>query len=365
MTEPDLRATPAPAEPLQSTADPTVTAPDERSATRGPRLARTPARLSPLLFLLLPACNVQQSALHPRGPHAEAVHTLTEVMTIGGGAIFLLVLVLAAAAILLPPRARRWMTGRGFVIGLGIAFPVVTLTALMGYGFVVSGALATAGPPALRVEVTGVKWFWRIRYLDADGAERLVDANEIHVPAGAPVEFVLKAEDVIHSFWVPALAGKRDMIPGRTNRIVFAAGAPGVYRGQCAEYCGDQHALMALTVVAHERADFEAWWAGSVGPAVEPATDEARRGAALFAENGCGACHAVRGTGAAGAIGPDLTRVGARRTIGAGSWPRNVGTLAGWVASAQHLKPGNAMPSYDRLSGAELRAVAAYLEGLK
>lgn len=286
-------------------------------------------------------------------------------MAVGGGAIFALVLLLTALAILLPRRWRGWMGGRTFVMALGIAFPIATLTALLIWGLALTGSLATAGPPQLRIAVTGHLWWWQVTYLDGDGRPVLETANEIHLPADVPVEFALRTADVIHSFWVPALAGKLDMIPGRVNRTTFQARVPGVYRGQCAEYCGKMHALMAFKVVVHEKTDFDAWFARQAGPAEEPRLQEARLGATLFLDQGCGACHTVRGTPADGRLGPDLTHVGSRLTIAAGSFPRNVGTLAGWIASAQHLKPGNAMPSFDRLSGPDLRALAAYLEELK
>jgi cytochrome c oxidase subunit 2 len=306
-----------------------------------------------------------QSTLVPAGPHAGAVSTLTWVMVIGGALIFVLVIVLAAAAILMKPERRRWMTSRGFIIGLGIVFPVATLTVLLVYGLAVNRSLVASGAPIARIEVVGERWWWRVHYLDETGGIRAVSANEIRMPTGRPVEFVLKTQDVIHSFWVPNLAGKLDMIPGRANAYRFAADRPGVYRGQCAEYCGAQHALMAFYVVAMEPAEFEAWLSRESGPAREPTDPFLARGKAVFNESGCGACHQVRGTPAAGRVGPDLTHVGGRRSIAAGTFPTNIGTLAGWIASAQHLKPGNLMPSFGNLQGEDLRAVAAYLESLK
>jgi cytochrome c oxidase subunit II len=306
-----------------------------------------------------------QSALVPHGAHADAVATASWVMFIGGGLIFLLVLALTALAILVPRERRGWMAGRGFIIGLGIVFPVVTLTALLIYGLILARNLVTAGPPALRIEVVGERFWWRVHYLDDDGAISLASANEIRIPTGRPIEFVLKTQDVIHSFWVPSLAGKLDMIPGHPNAYRFAAERPGIYRGQCAEFCGEQHALMAFYVVAVPQAEFEAWYARQIEPPAEPANPFLARGKALFLENGCGACHVVRGTPANGRRGPDLTRVGSRLSIAAGTFPNNVGTLAGWIASAQHLKPGNLMPSFGNLQGEELRAIAAYLESLK
>jgi cytochrome c oxidase subunit 2 len=192
----------------------------------------------------------------------------------------------------------------------------------------------------------------------------VASANELRLPAGEPVELLLHANDVIHSFWVPNLAGKTDMIPGRVNRMVIQADRPGVYRGQCAEYCGLQHSLMSFDVIVLPRAEFDSWMARLAQPIGDPEAPELRRGRDLFLTLGCGTCHAIRGfTG--GRLGPDLTQLGARRTIAAGALPGGVGNIAAWIASAQHLKPGNLMPSYDQLAGPELRAVSAYLESLK
>jgi cytochrome c oxidase subunit 2 len=306
-----------------------------------------------------------QSTLVPHGPQAEVLADLSWFLFITGGIIFVGVMALTAWAILAPRERRGWMTRRGFIVGLGIVFPVVALTALLVYGLVLSRALVTGGPPALRVEVVGEQFWWRVHYLDGDGATRLVAANEIRVPVGRPIEFVLKTRDVIHSFWVPSLAGKLDMIPGHTNTYRFAAERPGVYRGQCAEYCGAQHALMAFYVVAMTEQDFETWYAREAAPAAEPTTPFLARGKELFLSTGCGACHVVRGTPADGRLGPDLTHIGSRLSIAAGTFPNNQGTLAGWIASAQHLKPGNLMPSFGNLQGEELRAIAAYMESLK
>lgn len=318
-----------------------------------------------LLLVLLSGCNTVQSVLHPGGPHAESLATLSWVMFIGSGVIFVFVLVLTAYAIIRKEESGGWMTRRGFIVGLGIVFPVVTLTILLVYGLAVARTLVTGDPPALRIEVVGEKWWWRVHYVDAEGRTRLVSANEIRIPTGRPIEFVLKSADVIHSFWVPSLAGKLDMIPGRTNVTRFSADRPGIYRGQCAEYCGDQHALMAFYVVALTEPEFDAWYAQEAGPAIEPLLPFIASGKELFIQNGCGACHTIRGTQANGTIGPDLTHVGGRRSIAAGTYPNNVGTIAGWISSSQHLKPGNLMPSFGNLQGEELRAIAAYLESLK
>lgn len=307
-----------------------------------------------------------QSSLEPAGPHADRIETLGRVMYVGGGLIFLLVLCLAAIAMLVPRRYRGWLAHRNAVFAGGIAFPLVVLSALLVYGLLVARAMVVdAGAPGLRIEVVGERWWWRVRYLDASGGVRFVSANEIRMPVDVPVEFVLLSQDVIHSFWVPSLAGKLDMIPGRANRYTFAAAEEGVYRGQCAEYCGAQHALMAFYAVAMPPEAFEVWAAREAGPAAEPVTAVQERGRQLFLANGCGACHTVRGTPADGELGPDLTHVGSRLSIGAGIFPNNVGTVAGWISSVQHLKPEALMPSFGNLEGEELRAIAAYLESLQ
>lgn len=306
-----------------------------------------------------------QSALDPQGAQADTIATLSWVLFIGGTLIFIAVMLLTAYAALMPRSWRAWLGWRGTIIAGGVVFPVVTLSALLIYGLSAARGLVTGPNPALRVEVVGERWWWRVNYVDAEGRVRVASANEIRIPIGLPIEFVLRTKDVIHSFWAPNLAGKLDMIPGRANTYRFSAERPGVYRGQCAEYCGGQHALMAFFVVAMPRAEFETWYARESEPAAEPMLPLHARGRALFLENGCGACHTIRGTPASGQIGPDLTHVGSRLTIAAGTFPTNVGTLAGWIASAQHLKPGNQMASFGNLQGEQLRALAAYLESLK
>jgi cytochrome c oxidase subunit 2 len=255
---------------------------------------------------------------------------------------------LAAYAVFSDKRSK--LSPRALIVGGGIAFPVVVLSALLVYSLVRMSTLQAGGEPALRIEVIGEQWWWRVRY------PQFETANEIRIPVGKLVELELKSADVLHSFWVPALAGKLDMVPGRTNRMRVQADQPGEYRGQCAEYCGGPHALMAFFVVALPSEDFENWAAKQR----EPASQEDEP----FNKT-CAGCHTVRGTAAAGVLGPDLTHVGGRRTIGAALLPMNRGALAGWIASSQHLKPGNLMPSFAMLPGDELSALAEYLEGLK
>lgn len=304
--------------------------------------------------------------LDPAGPYAGPITTLSWVLLSMAAAVLLIVLAALGLALFGGPKWRARI-GRERIIWIGgLAFPVAVLSAVLVYGLSLTSRLTEPpGADELRVRVTGEMWWWRVAYLDAEGREILQDANEVRIPAGRPVTFELEAADVIHAFWVPRLGGKIDMIPGRRNLLRLQADEAGVYGGQCAEYCGGPHALMGLVVEALPPAEFDAWLADAGGPALPPSGALAARGREVFDASGCGACHAVQGTEANGLAGPDLTRVGARRTLGAGILPNNRGTLAGWVADSQTIKPGNRMPAYTGLSGEELQAVAAYLEGLR
>ena len=330
----------------------------------------TGARALRALFVLaalgpLAACRGIQSALDAHGPHAERTATIAWVLFAGGAAIFIAVVVLLGCAIFAPRAWRASLAGRRLIVGGGIVFPLVTLSALLVYTLVATSGLAGAGRAApLRIEVVAEMWWWRVHYLGPDGTPQLVSANEIRIPTGRHVELSLKSADVIHSFWLPSLAGKLDMIPGRTNVLRLSADRAGTFRGQCAEFCGAQHAKMALYVVALEPAQFDAWYAAQSGAAAAPRTPADGRGQVLFVEH-CAACHTVRGTAAAGVLGPDLTHVGSRLSLGAGILPNNAGTMAGWIAASQHLKPENRMPSFDAFSGADLAALAGYLVSLR
>lgn len=283
----------------------------------------------------------------------------------GGGAILLIVMALAAYALWAPRTQRGWATSKRFIIAGGLVFPVVTLTALLVYSFSMARAVVTPAAPAdLRIEVIGEQWWWRVHYLDAAGGIDFVTANELRIPVGRSVDVELKSADVIHSFWVPNLAGKLDMIPGRVTRLRLTADREGVFRGQCAEYCGGPHAQMAFYVLAQSTGSFEAWRSAQRQPASDPAGDTLRRGRSLFLAR-CAVCHTVRGTAAKGTLGPDLTHVGTRVSLAAGILPNNQGTLAGWISSSQHIKPGNLMPSMNFYTGEEVRAIAAYLAGLE
>lgn len=301
--------------------------------------------------------------LDAAGPYAQPVTLLAWTLLIGGALVLLVVAIALGIALRGTPAQRKRLGGdRAIWIG-GVAFPVVVLTALLVWGLWLTSSLQATAPKdgEMRVRITGEMWWWRIAYLDGEGRPAISDANELHIPVGESVLLELESADVIHSFWVPRLAGKMDMIPGRRNLLRIQADQPGTYGGQCAEYCGGPHALMGLVVVAHTPEGFARWRASRMAPSAGSASP----GATLFLSSGCAACHKITGTAANGLAGPDLSHVGSRRTLGAGILPNNRGTLAGWVADSQTIKPGNRMPSYKQFSPAELTAVAEYLESLK
>ncbi len=226
------------------------------------------------------------------------------------------------------------------------------------------GLVAAAPAGSLQIAVSGQQWWWRVHYLSPDGAAVEL-ANEIRLPVGEPVEFQLESLDVIHSFWIPSLGGKVDMIPGRKTRLALLPTRTGVFRGVCAEYCGSAHALMAFDVVVVEKEEFERWLVQQREPAADPLETIAARGRDLFLANGCSACHTIRGTAADGIVGPDLTHAGGRASFGAGTLRNVPGAVHRWITQTERLKPGVHMPAFDMLPEEELRALAAYLESLQ
>ena len=293
-----------------------------------------------------------QSVFAPHSPFAAKLLELGWVLFAGGAAIFVLVVALVVVAI---RRRPPWLADDRAILVGGIAFPVVVLTALLIYALAVA-ASRDRGSASLRVEVTGHQWWWRVRYLDANGRLDFETANEIRLPVGVRADIVLVSADVLHSFWVPGLGGKLDLVPGRVHRTTVVADREGVLRGQCAEFCGVAHAQMALHVVAQAPQAFEAWRDGQRAPAA--GSDP------LFTAH-CAVCHTVRGTQARGALGPDLTHVASRGHLGAGVLQTGTSTLAAWIASNQHIKPGNLMPAFAHLPPAELSQLAAYLATLR
>jgi cytochrome c oxidase subunit 2 len=305
-----------------------------------------------------------QSALHAATPVADRLATVSWVLIAGATLVFVLVMGLLVAAL----RSRRTAKAspRAWVLGGGIAFPALVLSALLGWVTWTGGPLSPEHPPGgLVVQVNARNWWWEIRYVDASGAPRVRLANEIHLPAGRPATLSLGSEDVIHSFWVPALAGKVDMLPGRVTQLRVQPRDLGTWRGQCAEFCGEQHARMALHVVVQEAADFDAWLQGQGQPAQAPLAEPAKRGLRVFTAQRCDACHSVRGLTAESTFGPDLTHVGSRLALGAGTLPNSEAALRAWVAGVQQHKPGARMPSFHTLDAEALDALAHFLWQLK
>jgi cytochrome c oxidase subunit 2 len=245
----------------------------------------------------------------------------------------------------------------------GIVLPTVTVVLLAVASLLLLDRI-TSGEPDLTVTARGEQWWWRIAHEAPDGTS-VPTPNELRLPAGRTAEIALGATRVIHSFWAPPLGGKIDMIPGRTTRMLLKPDRAGLWRGQCAEFCGESHAIMAFPVIVMEPDAFRDWLAGQARPAAPPATETARRGEALFAGNGCGACHAVRGTPARGAVGPDLTHLGSRTWLAAGALPMTAEALSAWVRDPGAIKPGARMPGYPMLDEAERGDLAAYLLGLR
>jgi len=255
-------------------------------------------------------------------------------------------------------RLTRWVAG-------ALAVSAVLLGVLFFASIFTDRALAQLPlEDALHIEVTGYQWWWEATYDDPTPSNVFTTANELHIPVGRPVMMTLRASDVIHSLWIPNLAGKKDLIPGRTNTLALRADAPGVYRAQCAEFCGWQHANMALFVVAESPADFARWLDGQRKPAAEPTTDAMKRGRDVFEKGTCAMCHAIKGTSANAARAPDLTHVASRRSLGAGVIPNTAEHRAAWVGNAQAIKPGTNMPPQP-LPAADFDALLAYLGSLQ
>lgn len=309
-------------------------------------------------------CSGPQSTLDPAGLQAEQLATLFWWMTAGVAVIWLAVMGIALYAAYTPERSD--LTGpRRLIVWGGVIVPTVLLTALVSYGLaLLPEYLAPAPPGSLRIHVTGEQYWWRVRYLPNGGAP--VDlANEIRLPVGEDAELLLESHDVIHSFWIPSLAGKMDMIPGRQTRLRVTPTRTGTFRGACAEYCGASHALMSFSVVVQEKDEFARWLAAQAEPAKAPEQPLAREGREIMLSNGCGACHSVRGTTADGVVGPDLTHVGGRDSLAAGVLPNHEAEFSRWIARTDQIKPGVHMPAFGMLAAPELRALAAYLESLE
>jgi len=315
--------------------------------------------------LWLAACGGVQSSLAPAGREAERIARLFWWMTGAGVIVWVSVIALAVYLVRLQADPRDRRRNSVLVIGGGVVVPTVVLTVLLVFGLaMLPPAVARAPAGSLEVHVIGEQWWWRVRYMRQDGSA--VDlANELRLPVGEPVQLRLESDNVIHSFWVPSLAGKMDMIPGRTTYLTLRPTATGIFRGTCAEYCGTAHALMGFYVEVMEPDAFRRWLDHQAAPAVPVAGPVAGEGQELFLATGCNACHTVRGTTADGVIGPDLTHAGGRLSVGAGILRAGPDAFRRWIATTEQIKPGVHMPAFGMLPDAELRALAAYVEGLK
>jgi cytochrome c oxidase subunit 2 len=316
-----------------------------------------------------------QSVLDPAGPQAAQIGHLWWLLLSICTAVYLLVMIALLMGI---ARRRRQEppavvlrpapeTERGLTRWVGGATAVTALILLVFLIASVSTSRsleALASPQALNIDLTGHQWWWQVEYSDPMPSQRVLDANEIHIPVGRPVHIRATANDVIHSFWVPNLHGKKDLIPGHTTDLWIRADKPGVYRGQCAEFCGWQHAHMALLVIAEPADRFNTWLASQRQPPPPPSTPLQERGRAVFESQACPLCHTIQGTQAAGSAGPDLTHLASRRTLAAGTLPNTVGSLGGWISDPQSVKPGNRMPAVS-LHADDLQALLAYLETLR
>jgi cytochrome c oxidase subunit II len=318
---------------------------------------------------VLAGCNEQQDSLAPRSHAASDIASLfwwmMGVAWLGIGIVVCLMLLAWRRAHRRPGHEVKEGERLGFrvVIGAGIVFPIVLIAAL----FVVSDIfiIQTTEAPAknatrLTIHVTGHQWWWEVRYPGTTA----VTANEIHIPVRTPVRVDVTTDDVIHSFWVPKLNRTIDTMPGTVNSIELYADAVGRYRGQCDEFCGLQHAHMAFYVFAEPKAKFDAWLANMAKPARAPTGALAKQGEQVFMSSSCADCHAIRGTQASGNVGPDLTHLQTRTTLAALTIPNRESDLSHWIVDSQDVKPGNQMPDM-KLSGSQLQALLAYLEGLK
>jgi cytochrome c oxidase subunit 2 len=321
--------------------------------------------------------NITQSALDPAAAEAAQIAHLWWIFFWVTLSIFVLVAIALLVAIVRHGRRRasepeiigepdaQVQRRTGAIVWTLVGLTVAILFALLISDFFTGNAIyAAPDPNALAIKITGHQWWWEIEYEDPQPSEIMTTANEIHVPVGKAVKFELQSVDVIHSFWVPNMHGKKDLVPGHPTTTWFTATRAGEFRGQCAEYCGEQHAHMRLAFVSESPAQFDQWLTEQKQTAPEPVTDSQRRGRDIFVSRQCVMCHTIQGTMARATLGPDLTHVASRKTLAAGELPNTRGYLAGWILNAQVLKPGTQMPP-TQLSANDLNALLDYLETLK
>jgi len=324
----------------------------------------------------LSSCGGIQNSINPAGPNADSLSRLWWLMFYVCTAVYVLVMIALVIAIrnggrksdlnpVLNPSPETETRKRNAVLS-AVTATVVILFVFLIYSYSTGRALTAdlAQKNGLSIELTGHQWWWEVRYNDVDASNIFTTANEIHIPVGVPVTFTLRGGDVIHSFWVPNLAGKKDLIPGKVATTWLQADKPGVYRGQCAEYCGLQHARMALWIVAEPQDQFNAWRQNQTQGSVPPATDSQRYGQQVFLSAPCVMCHTINGTRAGSNFGPNLTHVGSRNTIAAATLSNTREHLMQWIVNSQQFKPGNRMPQ-NNLGQTELDALVDYLQSLK
>jgi cytochrome c oxidase subunit 2 len=328
--------------------------------------------LALLAALCLSGCASWQSPLDPHSTEAGHLSDLFWFFATVCAAIWLLV---TGAVVYLRLRGTRGSDApeedsqartqrKSLIVGGLVALTVAILTIFALASFYATRGFAWTDEHALTIKVTGNQWWWQVEYQNRDPSQVFRTANEIRIPVGRPVTLELESTDVIHSFWVPDLMGKQDLIPGRHNTLTIKADRAGLYRGQCAEYCGLQHAHMSFFLFAEPNAVFEAWRHDQLRSATPPHTPLQAQGLRLFLGGPCAGCHTVSGTPAGGDLGPDLTHFGSRATIAAGLLHNTPANLAQWLAGPQVLKPGNYMPQIP-MSSPDRAALVAYLEGLK
>ena len=333
-------------------------------------------RTIPFLLMLLSGCDGIQSSEGRDGLQGVLIGRLFDAFLLMAVAVYLFVIAYLVLAVLRGRRHRRDNSGlqgepaiaaeQSWRLGL-IVFASVTALILAGLSiatWLTDRALANAEGAPIEIEITGNQWWWDVKYVNVSPHRSVHTANELHLPVGVPVHITLKANDVIHSLWIPNLAGKQDLIPGRTSDLTIKPLRTGVFRAQCAEFCGLQHAKMALDVTVESQADFARWYEAGLKPPPVPTGGAAFAGYNLFQSRQCASCHNIAGTPASGQVAPDLSHIASRRTIGAGTLAMTHANLTRWVADPQQPKPGNNMPKVP-LSDAELGAVVAYLETLK
>jgi len=335
--------------------------------------------LLPLALFLTGCGGHQQSVLDPAGTQADRIAQLWWFFFWLLSVIFVLVIGVMLAALTRKHRginqepletrhkpSEQTESGLKRVVGAATVLTVAILLGLIVISIATGKSVSALGQQknGITIEVQGNQWWWYIRYLNDDASKIVITANEIHIPVGRPVQIRATSNDVIHSFWVPNLHGKRDLIPSRVNAEWIQADHPGRFRGQCAEFCGAQHAHMAFWVVAESEQDFENWAEQQRRPAVAPTDPVKLRGQQVFLNSACVLCHNISGTPANGQVGPDLTHFGSRISIAAGTLPNTKGNLGGWIADPQNIKPGNHMATV-ALQSEDIDPLLEYLESLK